>query len=60
VPTLLLSGGQVLVDQPVPLKDLVLGLADAELPGHAKQLMALAPQSRPGAAEARDGERGVR
>jgi hypothetical protein len=43
VPTLLLSNREVLVDQPVPLRDLVGGLADAELPGHAKQLMALLP-----------------
>lgn len=45
VPTLLLSGDQVLVDQPLPLRDLVLGLADAELPGHAKQLLALLPNA---------------
>jgi hypothetical protein len=43
VPTLLLSHQEVLVDQPVPLRDLVAGLADAELPGHAKQLLALLP-----------------
>jgi hypothetical protein len=41
VPTLLLSNGVVLVDQPVPLRDLVAGLADAELPGHTAQLLAL-------------------
>ena len=45
VPTLLLSGGQVLVDQPVPLRDLITGLAAAELPGHAKQLLALLPNA---------------
>jgi hypothetical protein len=45
VPTLLLSNDEVLVDQPVPLRDLVLGLADAELPGHAKQLLALRPNN---------------
>jgi hypothetical protein len=44
VPTLLLSAGEVLVDQPMPLRDLITGLADAELPGHAKQLMALSPR----------------
>jgi hypothetical protein len=44
VPTLLLSGDRVLVDQPVRLKDLVMGLADAELPGHTKQLLALLPK----------------
>ena len=45
VPTLLLSNDEVLVDQPVPLRDLVLGLADAELPGHTKQLRALLPSA---------------
>ncbi|MFE9674171.1 hypothetical protein ACFYO5_08620 [Streptomyces sp. NPDC006259] len=43
VPTLLLSHGQVLVDRPMPLRDLVTGLAEAELPGHTKQLLALLP-----------------
>ena len=43
VPTLLLSNGEVLVDQPLPLRDLVMGLAAAELPGHTKQLLALLP-----------------
>ncbi|MHA6765345.1 hypothetical protein [Streptacidiphilus sp. PAMC 29251] len=41
VPTLLLSNGTLLVDQPVPLRDLLTGLADVELPGHTKQLLAL-------------------
>jgi hypothetical protein len=45
VPTVLLSNGTVLVDQPVPLRDLIAGLADVELPGHAEQLMALVPES---------------
>jgi hypothetical protein len=45
VPTLLLSGDKVLVDQPVLLRDLIMGLADAELPGHTKQLLALLPRS---------------
>jgi hypothetical protein len=45
VPTLLLSSDKVLVDQPMPLRDLVMGLADAELPGHTKQLLALLPSS---------------
>jgi hypothetical protein len=44
VPTLLLSNGNVLVDQPVRLKELIAGLADAELPGHTKQLLALLPR----------------
>jgi hypothetical protein len=43
VPTLLLSHDEVLVDQPVALRDLIIGLADAELPGHTKQLLALLP-----------------
>ncbi|MEU1889678.1 hypothetical protein [Streptomyces pristinaespiralis] len=52
VPTRLLSNGKVLVDQPVPLGDLVTGLAEVELPGHTKQLLALlpnAPADRPAA-----------
>jgi hypothetical protein len=43
VPTLLMSNGTVLVDQPVPLRGLITGLADVELPGHAQQLLALLP-----------------
>ncbi|WP_433227911.1 hypothetical protein [Actinomadura formosensis] len=43
VPTRLLSNGTVLVDQPVPLRDLITGLAEVELPGHAAQLLALLP-----------------
>jgi hypothetical protein len=43
VPTRLLSNGAVLVDQPMPLKDLIGGLGDAELPGHTAQLLALLP-----------------
>lgn len=45
VPTLLLSNGQVLVDQPVRLRDLITGLAETELPGHTKQLLALLPEA---------------
>jgi hypothetical protein len=41
VPTLLLSNDTVLVDQPVPLRDLITGLAEVELPGHTEQLIAL-------------------
>jgi hypothetical protein len=44
VPTLLLSNGTVLVDQPVPLRDLIAGLAEMELPGHTRQLLALLPE----------------
>lgn len=43
VPTRLLSNDTVLVDQLVPLRDVITGLADAELPGHAQQLLALLP-----------------
>jgi hypothetical protein len=45
VPTLLLSNEKVQVDQPVRLRDLIIGLADAELPGHTKQLLALLPSA---------------
>lgn len=41
VPTRLLSNDTLLVDQPVPLRDLIAGLADTELPGHTQQLRAL-------------------
>ncbi|MFF0497660.1 hypothetical protein ACFYU5_14725 [Nocardia aobensis] len=41
VPTRLLSNDAVLVDQPLPLRDLIIGLADVELPGHTQQLLAL-------------------
>jgi len=44
VPTLLLSNGAVLVDQPLPLRDIMAGLADVELPGHTAQLLALRGQ----------------
>ena len=43
VPARLLSNDTVLVDQPMPLRDLITGLAEAELPGHTKQLLALLP-----------------
>lgn len=43
IPTRLLSNDTVLVDQLVPLRDLITGLAEAELPGHAQQLLALLP-----------------
>lgn len=41
VPTRLLSKDTALVDQPMPLRDLITGLAEVELPGHTKQLLAL-------------------
>jgi hypothetical protein len=43
VPTLLVSGDTVLVDQPVPMRDIVTGLATDHLPRHTAQLLALAP-----------------
>jgi len=45
VPARLLSNDTVLLDQPVPLRDLITGLADVELPGHTAQLLALLPES---------------
>jgi hypothetical protein len=41
VPALLLSNGTVLVDGPLRLRDILTGLAEVELPGHARQLLAL-------------------
>jgi hypothetical protein len=41
VPTRLLSHGKVLVDQPVPLRAILDGMAETEIPGHAQQLLAL-------------------
>ena len=43
VPALLLSHGAALVDQPLALRDIISGLAEGELPGHTKQLLALLP-----------------
>jgi hypothetical protein len=43
VPTRLLSNDTLLADQPIPLRDLITGLAEAELPGHTTQLLALLP-----------------
>jgi hypothetical protein len=43
VPTLLLSNDTLLVNQPMPLRELITGLAEVELPGHTKQLLALLP-----------------
>ena len=41
VPTRLLSNGACLVDQPLPLRDLLTGLAETELPGHTQQILSL-------------------
>lgn len=43
VPSLLISQGKLLVDQPLRLRDILTGLAEAELPGHTQQLLALLP-----------------
>jgi hypothetical protein len=43
VPARLVSKDTILVDQPIPLRDILTGLADVELPGHATQLLALLP-----------------
>lgn len=40
-PTLLVSNGTVLVDRQIPLRDLLSGLAEQEIPGHTRQLLAL-------------------
>jgi len=45
VPTLLLSNDTVMVDQLLPLRDIIGGLADVELPNHAKQLRSLLPRA---------------
>lgn len=44
IPTLLVSHDLLQVDQPVSLRDLITGLAQSELPGHTRQLLALLPQ----------------
>lgn len=41
VPTLLLSNDTVMVDQALPLEEIVAGLATGELPGHTTQILAL-------------------
>ncbi|MFJ9909432.1 hypothetical protein ACIRVK_42585 [Streptomyces sp. NPDC101152] len=43
VPARLVSHATLLVDQPMPLRDIVTALAQAELPGHTQQLLALLP-----------------
>ncbi|GAA5171401.1 hypothetical protein GCM10023321_69910 [Pseudonocardia eucalypti] len=41
VPTLLLSNDQLLVDQPVPLRGLIDGLATGHVPDHTQQILNL-------------------
>lgn len=43
VPSLLFSHGEPVLDRPLPLRDLLTGLATTELPGHTRQLLALLP-----------------
>ncbi len=43
IPTLLLSDDEALVDQPVPLRAILTGLAEDHLPRHTTQLLALVP-----------------
>lgn len=43
IPTRLLSNDALVVDQVLTLRDLITGLAAAEIPGHTQQLLALAP-----------------
>lgn len=57
VPSRLLSNDKVLVDQPVPLREIITGLATVELPGHTKQLLDLLPESA--RTEAKTGSSGV-
>ena len=44
IPTLLLSGDTLQVNQPVSLRNLISGLADDHLPRHTRQLLGLLPQ----------------
>jgi hypothetical protein len=53
VSTLLVSKDVVLVDQPLPLRDIITGLAEVELPGHTQQLLALLPDSIGAGSDAR-------
>jgi hypothetical protein len=41
VPTLLVSNDMLLVEQQIPLRDILVGLAEQEIPGHTRQLLAL-------------------
>ncbi len=52
IPTLLLSDDEALVDQPVPLRAILTGLAEDHLPRHTTQLLALLPTRQQTAATA--------
>ena len=43
VPTLILSNDKVMLDQPIPLRALIKGLAEVHIPSHTDQLRALHP-----------------
>ena len=43
VPSFLMSGDELVLDQPVSLADLVKGLAESHVPGHTQQLLDLRP-----------------
>ncbi len=43
VPALLISHDTLLLNQPVPLRAILTGLAEQELPGHTQQLLGLLP-----------------
>lgn len=43
IPSLLLSAGTLLVDQPIPLGVLISGIANDHIPRHTQQLLALLP-----------------
>ncbi|MGH3460012.1 MAG: hypothetical protein ACRDP9_00930 [Kribbellaceae bacterium] len=45
VPVRLVSKDIVLVDHPLPLRDIITGLGNVELPGHEAQLRALSPDA---------------
>jgi hypothetical protein len=48
LPVLIVSGDQVLVDEPRPLRALIEGLGRNHLPGHAQQLRTLRPSGQNG------------
>ncbi|MBN9611470.1 MAG: hypothetical protein BGO26_17460 [Actinobacteria bacterium 69-20] len=51
IPTLLVSKGTLLVDMQIPLRELIAGLAEQEIPGHTRQLLALV-ETNPGSGSA--------
>lgn len=47
VPTRLVSQGKLMLDQPMALSEILAGLAAMEVPGHTRQLLALALSGNP-------------